>query len=754
MTAVSAEQCVASDGLIQPDKIPGAASSDNTGGQLNAAAITDACQQARHVASQVRTGVSDVSTAWTAVPAAFEMPGAEPVHNAMTAPGTSLVTFAANLDTMARALEDFAGEIEPLRISFDEVRTRAQEFVDSLEPGNKVWMRASSTTAYQWDGNASAHMSYSASTYGTGSYSTSYNASTYGTNGAASTESEWYSEWDAVAYLRGRGETARVSGGTVEILVSWLESGEHVGRNNDLMDEVADLYARLHSAEVDCANRINALREDACVAPLEAVEAWQLKQDGVELPWGSRVEEKRNCGEQVGHGFYEFGKGTVEGLGSLISYNYMTGEWGDGEHFKQSWAGIGDIVVSISTLTGGPLGFINLAVNGPDAYSDSLETVTELGKSLVAWDTWEDAPAQAATETILNIGTAFIPVGGWALAGAKGLSAAAGATRIASALTKLDNLGPAVLARLGGGGFKIDMDVNVNIDAPPIRVDADAPTIRPDADAPRVDADATTNPGGLADDAARAGDDSGPSTAAGKPDDSPSSPGSDAADDAVRAGDDTSAPDAADTANAGGAVDDAAYSGGGDGPGPGSPSELTVDGHNGHTYDELVRERIESGEWQDPGTRPAWTDDVSRGESFFGEAALEFFEGQDVTLGAKGRVAFLMPADDGARIVDARSAAILTGMAPSVERAALEGGRLFGINVPLDGLELRVPTFHDAGGNIHFVPGGFTAVKQDGLFYTNPTREAVVDGGMPLPRGTALFEVMPDGTRTVMRVFQ
>lgn len=754
MTAVSAEQCVASDGLIQPDKIPGAASSDNTGGQLNAAAITDACQQARHVASQVRTGVSDVSTAWTAVPAAFEMPGAEPVHNAMTAPGTSLVTFAANLDSMARALEDFAGEIEPLRISFDEVRTRAQEFVNSLEPGNKVWMRASSTTAYQWDGNASAHMSYSASTYGTGSYSTSYNSSTYGANGAASTESEWYSEWDAVAYLRGRGETARVSGGTVEILVSWLESGEHVGRNNDLMDEVADLYARLHSAEVDCANRINALREDACVAPLEAVEAWQLKQDGVELPWGSRVEEKRNCGEQVGHGFYEFGKGTVEGLGSLISYNYMTGEWGDGEHFKQSWAGIGDIVVSISTLTGGPLGFINLAVNGPDAYSDSLETVTELGKSLVAWDTWEDAPAQAATETILNIGTAFIPVGGWALAGAKGLSAAAGATRIASALTKLDNLGPAVLARLGGGGFKIDVDVNVNIDAPPIRADADAPTIRPDADAPRVDADAPTNPGGLADDAVRAGDDTGldnhgrPETAP-EGDRVPEGPGG-LADDAADAGHDAESPGQGDGTN----PEASDPAGGGSGNDSLFPPSSVADGPPGLTYDELVRERIASGTWQDPGTRPSWADETPYGETFFGEDALRFFEGPDVTLGAKDDVAFLMPAGDGARIVDARSAAVLTGMAPSVERAALNGSRIFGVSVPLEGLELRVPTFLDAGVNPHFVPGGFTAVKHEGLFYTNPTREAVVDGGMPMPAGALLFEVHPDGSRTLVRAFQ
>lgn len=47
--------------------------------------------------------------------------------------------------------------------------------------------------------------------------------------------------WDAAVYPRGRGETARVSGGGVETLASRLESGEHVGRNKDLMDEVAGL---------------------------------------------------------------------------------------------------------------------------------------------------------------------------------------------------------------------------------------------------------------------------------------------------------------------------------------------------------------------------------------------------------------------------------------------------------------------------------------------------------------------------------
>ncbi len=324
------------------------------------------------------------------------------------------------------------------------------------------------------------------------------------------------------------------------------------------------------------------------MAPVEAVEAWQLKQDGVDLPWGARVEEQRNCGEQVGHGFYEFGVGTVEGLGSLISYNPMKGEWGDWDHAGQSWAGIGDVVVSLVVVTSPALMGTLYATGHGDWVAERGETLTEVGKSMIAWDTWEDAPAQAATETILNIGTAFIPVGGAVFAGLKGLSKAAGATRITGMLNTLDNLGPAAMSRLTGPAIRLDFDIDIDIDG--ARVDVDGPRV--DADGPRVNADGpdtpgvatrtdsdtntevrdtpeTTNAEGHNQPETRAPDtDNGN---AGKTDSNTPSPGAHhAVDDVARAHTDTATPDSATSSNSTGG-DHTGHSSGHSGDGEGSP---------------------------------------------------------------------------------------------------------------------------------------------------------------------------------------
>ncbi|WP_084128050.1 hypothetical protein [Demequina sp. NBRC 110055] len=455
---VTVGQCVAFDGLIQPEAIPGH--------QLNADKIVSAATSARTLASNLTGKADEVSTAWRALPSVFTIPDGEPMYGAMDAPSASLEVVAGRMVSMAGILEDYASTVTPIKTTLSDIKTRAHTFVNSLEPGNTVWMSARSTTTYQWDANASAH---SLTGYGYG----------YATAGVDTQADTWHSVYDAAAYLQGRGETTRIVGGRVEILVSWLESGEHVGINNDLMDEVADAFALLSQAEAECANAINALREDACLAEVQAVEAWQLKQEGTELPWGAKVEEERNCGEQVGNGFVQFGKGTVEGLGSLISYNPITGEWGDWDFALDSWAGIGDTVVALSTVTASPIGLVNMAVNGPEAYGESLTTMTELGKSLVAWDTWEDAPAQAGTETVLNIATMFIPVGGWAAGTIKGLSKAAGLTRVTSAITRIEGVTTRITSHLLP-------DLN-RLDTPRVHLDVDTPSVKPDVDTPRID---------------------------------------------------------------------------------------------------------------------------------------------------------------------------------------------------------------------------------------------------------------------------
>lgn len=145
------------------------------------------------------------------------------------------------------------------------------------------------------------------------------------------------------------------------------------------------------------------------------------------------------------------------------------------------------------------------------------------------------------------------------------------------------------------------------------------------------------------------------------------------------------------------------------------------------------------------------------GTAFFGEDNYtRFYQGENVTIGGAGRPFFFMPAEDAAAVRNAGDAARYTGMAPSAQRAYVEGGTVYGISFPAEGMEVRPPTAADAGGWPHFLEGGQTAVRlpgESGGYLLNPTREFVVPGGSPAPPGTVLFELGPQGEWVPLRRF-
>lgn len=100
---------------------------------------------------------------------------------------------------------------------------------------------------------------------------------------------------------------------------------------------------------------------------------------------------------------------------------------------------------------------------------------------------------------------------------------------------------------------------------------------------------------------------------------------------------------------------------------------------------------------------------------------------------------------DAAKVTDALSASIESGMVPSAMKAWHTGGDMFGVVVPVDGLAARLLTFADVGGWGRFVPGGHTAVKIGGEFCINETREFVVEGGIPMPAGSVVFKLLDGG---------
>ncbi|MCA9652322.1 MAG: hypothetical protein KC501_20580 [Myxococcales bacterium] len=148
--------------------------------------------------------------------------------------------------------------------------------------------------------------------------------------------------------------------------------------------------------------------------------------------------------------------------------------------------------------------------------------------------------------------------------------------------------------------------------------------------------------------------------------------------------------------------------------------------------------------------------DYDRGVSFFGKDVVPFIDRPDATLGRAGGVAFLMPIDDAAKLRNTGEIARHTGMAPTNLKAHLAGENIFGVSIPMADIHIRPPTAEDAGGFIHFLEGGTTAVHlpgENGGYLRNSTRELVTPGGSPMPPGSVLFEVDDNGTWIPIRRF-
>ncbi|GAA2884662.1 hypothetical protein [Microbacterium esteraromaticum] len=143
----------------------------------------------------------------------------------------------------------------------------------------------------------------------------------------------------------------------------------------------------------------------------------------------------------------------------------------------------------------------------------------------------------------------------------------------------------------------------------------------------------------------------------------------------------------------------------------------------------------------------------SHGVRFFGEDQLKYYTADNATLGRPGSAVFMMPSEDAVNVSSPIDAAIESGMAPNVTEAAMKGQPVFGAMIPVDHLPQRLPTSEDAGGFLHYLPGGHTAVNINGVHYPNATREFVVDGGTPLPPGTVVFQLGEGGVWDILGIY-
>ena len=437
-------------GLIIPENIPGA--------DLDPAKLEGVASTLRAAGTSALTQAQAAETSWSGLPAVLESPQGPTIYAALGTPSEVAAAIEHKFDKVSDALDDFAAALRPIKQTFADIKTDAVAFRATITWDEKVWVSPSETKEYE--GNGLAMVSST-------SYSTSYSTGS--------------SLDDVIAYLKGRGESVRTRNGRPQILAPWTESSEHIDKNNALMDRLADAYTKLQNAEADCANAINRQRT-VCVADVEKIEAWQLKQSGentVVLPWGSRVDEDRNCGESFWWGAGNAGKEALEGAAGLIGYNGVRGDW-SWDQAGQSWLGAVQGIGALLVMVTPPLQLLGMA--GVPVLKEANTMGQEMVKGLLAWDTWAENPSEAAGRVLVNVGSMFIPGAGEVAAAVKALSAgsrivdlAGDAARLSEAglagLNKVDNLAGALDNLVGDAttvGTKVDdlVTVGTKIDLP------------------------------------------------------------------------------------------------------------------------------------------------------------------------------------------------------------------------------------------------------------------------------------------------
>ena len=414
--------------------------------EINAATVST-------VSGQVSEHGSNVHFKWQGMAGVYEAPESPTLLGLMAPVSSQATQVSDNLAEVSAALTAFAADVRPIKAELESLRTQAKDFVDSIQGGVQVQEINPAWTAAQ-------------SPYGGATAPPTYQGS-WGSSTTSSTSAAAPDKYRTVTK-------------------EWHEVQEYVDRNNELLSAVNAQQVKLWEAERACANRIRALYG---AQPLHAATSgddalgYGLSEipEGTEMPWGAEVERTEGCGEATAkfvfkdflwEGIAVGGVwGTITGLGTLVlGYNPETGEFFSGDAYGSAWGNLG--MIGFSGLANSPL-------LGPLFWADSLgeatgmggflpqevrdfkksadEAALNTGKALIAWDKWQDDPGTALGESVFNVGTALIPVGGAAVAGVKTASTAAS---VVSKIAKVaDFVDPAAFAmngamKLGGAGIR------------------------------------------------------------------------------------------------------------------------------------------------------------------------------------------------------------------------------------------------------------------------------------------------------------
>lgn len=280
----------------------------------------------------------------------------------------------------------------------------------------------------------------------------------------------------------------------------WNEDGDKVDEHNSLLTQVNAAVAAWMDAQRTCANTINALyggiqyRQDDGDG-VEEVGEFGFSSDMLDealnsedgLPWGTPEEEDLPWWEDGLNMVGSFLKGVVvDGIwGTLVGLFNMVNVF-DWDTFTATWAALGKLAFII---TNPALLVVNefTAIPGFEQ-GEMLDTLTNVGKGLIAYDMWGEDPARAAGAVTFNIvalvGTAGV---GTAATGVATTARVAGATRTAAVATRTAEIAasfPRVSSLTTSLRFSDDA-LRISDDA--LRVSDDALRISDDLTVPRVD---------------------------------------------------------------------------------------------------------------------------------------------------------------------------------------------------------------------------------------------------------------------------
>ena len=446
--------CTVDGGLINPALLP-AKSAD-----LDTTKITGAADDLRTMGSTVDTRTDEIKTTWGGLTGCYQAPEQAEVYALMNDPATASEDVKTTFGTMAGYLDTYAAELETIKPKLADFEQRAQAFRDEVIDG--VWVNATEAS--------DAHV---------GTYLES-----------------------AGRWLVGADQERKK--------VPWYEDGDTVEKNQDFVKEIGGIYADVSAAAATCATSINGLTS----LPPESRKVEGIPEEAFynpesPMPWGSPREEDRNCPESVGHGAYQFGKNTVEGLGQLISYNPETGEWGDWGHAGQAWMGTGNVLLSLAVTSVGTVGFTQLMKatgNGDNPVVQWLDERHQVASTVVTglvgidlnaddpFHRWKEDGVATFTESFLNVGTMFIPGAGQAGAAVKVAGLGSKIARVTGAIADFGVPGGSWLVK--GGLHTVPVLRNVFRFADEIPVTALDDVARAGARTP------TFNPGALIDDVA------------------------------------------------------------------------------------------------------------------------------------------------------------------------------------------------------------------------------------------------------------